>query len=93
MNSMVLGNIYASGVLEQVVVNFQRIRQRASHCSSLSTCTVAANCVSDDDMRGAVIGWWPAACGIIKAGDEVCYLRLPCHSVMRLSAYPGLDGP
>jgi len=33
--------------------------------------------VSDDDSRGAAIGWWPAACGI-KAGDKVCCLRLSC---------------
>jgi len=33
--------------------------------------------VSDDAMRAAAIGWWPAACGK-KAQDEVCFLRLPC---------------
>jgi len=27
-------------------------------------------------MRGAATGWWPAACGI-KAGGEVCSVRLP----------------
>jgi len=35
--------------------------------------------VSEDDMHGAAVGWWPAACGMIKAGGKVCYLRLRCY--------------
>ena len=41
--------------------------------------------VSDDDMRGAAIGWWPAACGIIKARGTVCCLQQPrylCNETM-----------
>jgi len=30
--------------------------------------------VSDDDMQGSAIGWWPAEC-IIKARAKVCYLH------------------
>jgi len=30
--------------------------------------------VSDDDMQGSAIGWWPAEC-IIKASGKVCYLH------------------
>jgi len=77
-----LSNIYASAVLEQIVINFQRIRQGALHCLTLSSyiCNsseLLTGSVSDDDMRGAAVGWWPAACGI-KAGGEVCFPRLPC---------------
>jgi len=78
-----IGSIYVSAVLMQVVINFQRIRQAAPHCLTLLSYTVAVNyilCaggVSDDDLRRAAIGWWPAACGIIKAGGEVCCLQLP----------------
>jgi len=35
-----IGNIYVSDVLEHVVINFQRIRQVAPHCSTLLSCTV-----------------------------------------------------
>jgi len=41
--------------------------------------------ISDDDMRGAAIGWWPAACGIIKARGTVCCLQQPrylCNETM-----------
>ena len=37
-----VGTIYASAVLEQVVINFQRIRQGAPHGLTLSLHTVAA---------------------------------------------------
>ena len=35
--------------------------------------------VSDHDIRGASIGWWPAVCRIIKVGGKVCCLRLPYY--------------
>jgi len=63
-----VGNIYASAVFEQVVVNFQRIRQGAPHGLTLSSykmAALAANCaprgLSDDDMWAVAIAWWLAA--------------------------------
>jgi len=41
-----IGNIYMSAVLEQVVINCQRIRQVASHCLTLLSYTTAANCAA-----------------------------------------------
>jgi len=38
-----VGSIYVSAVLEQVVINFQRIRQGVPHCLTLSPHTMAAN--------------------------------------------------
>jgi len=61
-----IGNTYITTVLEQVVMNFQRIFQVAPPCLTLSSYTVAASRtegVSDDDMPRAAIGWWPAAQG------------------------------
>jgi len=65
-----IGNICVSAMLEQVVRNYQCIPQMR-HNVSLSRCIQwqqIAHCgISDDYMRGAAIGWWPAACHIIKA--------------------------
>jgi len=74
---------FVHDVIDQAVMNFQRIRQVAPHCLTLSSLVVyngsklCTGDVSNDDMRGATIGWWPAACGI-KARNEVRCLRLPC---------------
>jgi len=41
--------------------------------------------VSDDDMQGTAIGWWPAVCGLIKAWGTVCCLQLTrylCNKTM-----------
>jgi len=38
-----ISNVYVSTVLEQVVINVQRIHQVAPHCSTLSSYTMAAN--------------------------------------------------
>jgi len=32
--------------------------------------------VSDDDMRGAATGWWPAACGIKAVGEVCCFSQV-----------------
>ena len=69
--------IYVSAVLQLVISTY------SPGCATLFDIAVysgSEQCtadVSDDDMRGAAIGWWPAACRI-KAGGEVCFLRLPC---------------
>ena len=39
-----IGNIYVSAVLEQVVINFQRVRQVAPRCLTSSSYTMATNC-------------------------------------------------
>jgi len=72
--------LYMSAMLEQTVINLQCI-PRWRHTVILSLYTLAALCtrdVSDDDMRATAIGWWPASSSILKAGDKVCYLWLPC---------------
>jgi len=55
-----IGNINVSAVLEQVVISFQRIRQRASNCLTLS-CKMAADCapgaLAMTTSGGAAIGW------------------------------------
>jgi len=83
-----IGSIFTSAVLEQIVTNFLRIRQVAPHCLTLSSYTVAANCapraLAMTSYPGAVIGWWPAACRI-KAGADVCSLRLPCSGLCTLA--------
>jgi len=38
------GNIYVSTALEQLVINFQRIRQVSPHCFTLSSHTMPVNC-------------------------------------------------
>ena len=42
------------------------------------------------DMLGAAIGWLAAACGI-KAGGEVCYLRLPCFEIVFRCIVSGIN--
>ena len=72
---------HVSAVFEQVVINFQRIPQTAPHCLTVfvyNGSKLRTDGVSDDNKRGAAIGWRPAACRIIKAGGEVCCLRLHC---------------
>jgi len=39
-----IGSIYVGALLQQVLINFQRIRQGVSRCLTLSSYTVAANC-------------------------------------------------
>jgi len=54
-----ISNIYVSAVLEQVVINFQRIRQVAPHCLTVvvySGSKLRTEGASDDDMWGAVAG-------------------------------------
>jgi len=64
-----VGNIDTGAMLMQVVKKFL-----AYSPGSATMVDVA----SDDDMRAAATGCWPAACGI-KPGGEVCCLRLPCR--------------
>ena len=54
----------------------------APYCLTLSSYIVYDG-VSNDVMLSAASGRWPAACGIVKAGGEVCCLQLPClHDVI-----------
>jgi len=56
-----IGNVSVSAVLEQVVISFQRIRQRAWHCLSLLSYIMAADCapgtLATSTSGGAVICW------------------------------------
>ena len=67
------------------VQRWQYLRERCAGASSHKFQTYSPeddtlfDLVSDDGMRGAGSGWWPAACGI-EAGDEVCCVRLSCLS-------------
>ena len=70
-----------------IVVNFQCIRQVASHCLIFSSYIQwqqtshrgggGRGWFSDDVTQGVATCRWRAVCGI-KAGGKVCCLRLPC---------------
>jgi len=68
-----VAHIYVSAVMEQVIISFKRIPSAGG--TTLFDFAVVHN---GSKWRTAAIGWWPVACGIIKAGGEVCCLRLPC---------------
>jgi len=50
-----IGNIRVSSVLEEVVINFKRIRQVSPQRLTLSSYTMAANCASGARFKGQFI--------------------------------------
>jgi len=68
-------NVYISAVLEQIVINFQRIRQGASRCLTLFAMTTRLN------KRGAAIG-----CGLQHA-DKSQGLSLAFYMYVYMIAF------
>jgi len=52
-----------------VVATIKALYKYTSFLFPYITVAEIAHCVSAEDMRGAVVGWWPAVCG-----GEVCLL-------------------
>ena len=73
-----IGNIYmsiehhaiASSYNSSITNIFPRLCHNVSLCRHTQWQQIAHWGISDDDIWGAAIGWWPAPCGIIQEGQH-----------------------